>query len=439
MSYISRSTGIGAVFVCVAVIGHAQQPTAPETQLAEAFAAMQAAPGDLDLMFAFAAVALEAGDVEAAIATLERMLIFNPDLPRVKLELGAAYYRLGAYDVARVYFEEALAADPPDSVRATVAPFLAEIDRRTAGNRFSGFISFGAVYSTNANLGPQDREVRVASFPTGVGLLDPSVTASGSYGARFSAGFTHSLDLQRPTEDAWITSGTYSGLRYSSESLGEFDAFDLVTGPRLSIDGRQFGATLRPFVFAGFVRSAGSPLYVHGGAGGELLYPIAPDVVALGSLVGSYRDYNDEDSFDGVYAQLSGGLGWAITRDTTLRGGLFFETDRTREDFTSNRGMGLRVSADHSIRSTDFAFLAGPPVISAVGQVSVRWFDDPDPQIDPNTTRRDTDLRLGARLVAPVTRSVSVAFDAAYFERFSNIVNYDLDNFEVGASVIFGF
>src|SRR5258708_22283860 len=52
-----------------------------------AFQAMLKAPANLDVTFHFADVAFRAGDYEGAVGALERMLPFNPDLPRVKLQL----------------------------------------------------------------------------------------------------------------------------------------------------------------------------------------------------------------------------------------------------------------------------------------------------------------------------------------------------------------
>jgi hypothetical protein len=43
-------------------------------------------PGNLDAAFAYAEVSAQLGDYEAAVSALERMLLFNPDLPRVQLE-----------------------------------------------------------------------------------------------------------------------------------------------------------------------------------------------------------------------------------------------------------------------------------------------------------------------------------------------------------------
>ncbi len=66
-------------------------------------------PANLDTVFAYADVSAKLGDNEAAVSALERMLLFNPNLPRVQLELGALYFRMGSYDSARTYFERAAA------------------------------------------------------------------------------------------------------------------------------------------------------------------------------------------------------------------------------------------------------------------------------------------------------------------------------------------
>jgi hypothetical protein len=417
----------------------AQPAPLPSAERRALFERMRANPADLELMFAFAAMAVREGDYEAAIATLERMLIFNPDLPRVKLELASAYYRLGAYDVARMHFDDVLAADPPPEVRDAVAPFLAEIDRRTATSAFSGFFSLGAVWSSNANLGPQDREVR-APFPGGVGLLPEDAVAAPSWGARIGAAVTHRYDLGGATENAWISTASYTGLRYASESAGEFDFVDVTTGPRLTVDGRQFGTTVRPFAQGGFLRSADEPLYSFGGGGIELASPLGPELNAFAWVSGNWRSFNDETQFDGFYALAGGGLAWAITPQTVMRGGMFVETDRTREEYTANNEVGLRFSLSQQIDAGRIdGLLAGPLTLTGFAQGSYRRFDGADPDVAPETVREDVDLRIGAQLTVPINRTLAVALDAAWFERFSNIRNYDLDNLEFGVSFVASF
>ena len=48
---------------------------------AQLFTEMFAAPADLDLMFRYALVSIRLQDYEAAISTLERILIYDPALP----------------------------------------------------------------------------------------------------------------------------------------------------------------------------------------------------------------------------------------------------------------------------------------------------------------------------------------------------------------------
>ena len=59
------------------------------------------------------------------------MLLINPNLPRVRLELGVLYYRLGSYEVARTYLEGALKSPtvPPD-VRSRAEQFMAQIENQ---------------------------------------------------------------------------------------------------------------------------------------------------------------------------------------------------------------------------------------------------------------------------------------------------------------------
>jgi tetratricopeptide (TPR) repeat protein len=156
------ATALGAVLLCAPA--KAQRIVAnPEYDAL--FAQVLREPANLDLSFRFAEIATAAGDYEAAIGALERMLFYNPALPRVRLELGILYFRLGSYETARSYFQGALAgSDVPPEVRARVEPFLFEIDRRLATTQWSGFGQLGLRFQTNANAGPTNSLVRGAGL-----------------------------------------------------------------------------------------------------------------------------------------------------------------------------------------------------------------------------------------------------------------------------------
>jgi tetratricopeptide (TPR) repeat protein len=86
-------------------------------------------PDNLDVGFAYAEVAAQLGDYEAAVSALGRMLLFNPNLPRVQLKLGALYFWMGSFDLARAYFDKTAAANLPPAVRQRINDYLAQIER----------------------------------------------------------------------------------------------------------------------------------------------------------------------------------------------------------------------------------------------------------------------------------------------------------------------
>ena len=101
---VSRSLAVLAVFLWIwPALGQTTQTAQANLQLEydRLFQQMLRDPSNMDLMFEFAALANNLENYEAAIGTLERMLLINPDLPRVKLELGALYFRLDSYTIAR--------------------------------------------------------------------------------------------------------------------------------------------------------------------------------------------------------------------------------------------------------------------------------------------------------------------------------------------------
>ena len=99
-----------------------------QKQYDAAFQEMLRQPANLDVLFKFAGLASQTGDLEGAISALERMLLINPDLPRVRLELGVLYYRLGSYEVARTYLETGLKSPTlPPEVRSWAEQLMAKM------------------------------------------------------------------------------------------------------------------------------------------------------------------------------------------------------------------------------------------------------------------------------------------------------------------------
>ena len=65
--------------------------------------------------------------LDEAIAAFRKMLVADPGLVRVRLELARAFYFKGEDSLARRHFEAVLAGGVPEPVAANIHAFLAEM------------------------------------------------------------------------------------------------------------------------------------------------------------------------------------------------------------------------------------------------------------------------------------------------------------------------
>ena len=95
-----------------------------ESEREQIFATLIEDPTNMDNLFKYANLSILIGDLEAAVGVFEQMLIYDDGLPRIRLELGVLYYRLGAFTTAKVYLESVKRYNPPEEVLNNVDDFL---------------------------------------------------------------------------------------------------------------------------------------------------------------------------------------------------------------------------------------------------------------------------------------------------------------------------
>lgn len=106
-SIIKQTLSIALVSAFLAQPAAATPSTSDLQQFDALYNQLLADPTNLDLTVAYAELAVEMGDYEAAVPPLERLLMSNPELPKIKLELGILYYLLGSYDISKTYLHDA--------------------------------------------------------------------------------------------------------------------------------------------------------------------------------------------------------------------------------------------------------------------------------------------------------------------------------------------
>jgi len=272
------------IFVCLIALAFfvtlaeaaAQSPASAEATSLEArkdalFQQMLRDPGNLDAAFAYAEVSAQLGDYEAAVSALERMLLFNPDLPRVQLELGALYFRMGSFDVARTYFEKAAAGNPPTEVRERVDQYLAEIEKSQSRHHFSGYAFFGAQYQTNANVAGSS----VIPSPIGPVLLGNQFTKQASGSIVGSGSALYSYDLETQNRDTLDVTGAAYFNRYVNSLVNRLDLalVEVTAGPRFNFPNGGLvsdkPASFRPYAIFDEAGLGWDQYFVAGGFGLE--------------------------------------------------------------------------------------------------------------------------------------------------------------------------
>jgi hypothetical protein len=227
-------------------------------------------PANLDATFAYADVSAKLGDNEAAVSALERMLLFNPNLPRVDLELGTLYFRMGSFEIAKSYFNKALATNPPPAVRERVELYLAQIAVEQQPWRITGYAFAGAQYQSDANVAPGSPLI---VSPVGPVLLSSEFVKTQDSNLFLTGAALFSYDLGDQNRDTVEVSGTGFGDRYFRVGRLNLDLGEVTGGvrfrfPDIGLAGVQ-SATVKPYVIANEVGLGGNQYFDTIGAGIE--------------------------------------------------------------------------------------------------------------------------------------------------------------------------
>ena len=435
-----------AALAAAAPQANAQPSESEQRAEAEAlFQRMLANPNDLDAAFRYASLEAALGDQEAAIGALERMLFYNADLPRVRLELGVLYFKLGSYEMARANFEAAVvAADTPEDVREKVAGFLREIDRRVADNQLLFFGSGGLRYQSNANIGPDSAVVRALGNDA---VLSQQYLRRADTNAFVSAGLRHVYDFQNQRGDTWETNAAFLDTRQFRVSRLNLGIAQVDTGPRIAIGDYGSGFSIRPYAIGAGVLLGDRPYLGSPGAGLSARWlSLSGLLIEPGAEVSSRRFFNSgpypnatqqNGSQYTFFVNLGAPVPFFAPWRATVRP--FFARAITRYQPYAYDQTGVDV-----VLSTDFAapiptWSERPWNFAAFGGVSYTRYRTPDAIVDPVTFRRDTNWRVGTALDMPIYQWLGVAAQVAYTRTASTVANFKNRNFSVSLAPSFRF
>ncbi|KAB0682935.1 tetratricopeptide repeat protein [Aureimonas leprariae] len=403
-----------------------------EAERQQLFAAMLRDPANLDLAFRYASLSAQAGDLEGAIATLERMLIFAPGLPRLQLELGVLYYRLGAYDTASTYFDAALAApNVPEEVRTRVESYRVAIAERNEVDRFSGSVSVGVRYQTNANAAPETRLVRTTLLADPL-LLDENALGQDDVNGYVSTNLHYSHDLGAQGDRLEANLQAYGAL-YTDETDINTGFAELTVGPTFNLERISLeDTTLSLYGIAGGLVLKDDPYLVSGGVGAAL-----NKVFGTGTRTYLGTEYRREGFQDsdlrpnasdrtGDRYRLFAGVSQDVTARLSVFAGLNGERRAADADFLSYTEGGITAGARLGFRSP-FPTQDEPWVFGLTGGYIKRGYDDPDLIFSLTKEEEDDESFVEGSLTVPVAADWAVQTTVGYRNVSSN---YDLRNYD---------
>ncbi len=405
-----------------------------EARRTQLFQLMLAQPANLDLAFEYAALSERLGDLEAAISTLERMLIFAPGLPRLQFELGVLYYRLGSWNTAKSYFTTVLEQPQvPDDIRNRIGQYMGRIEAEAEGARSFGEIGIGLRYQTNANAGPSSPFVDIGGLPF---ELDPDALSTADYNGYVTGRFHNSIDLAGQGDRFEIDVSAYGAL-YANENQLDTGIVEISLGPdynlaaigmdnaRLALHA-DFGTAVLGGEF--YLASAGL------GADLNLLLDARNRLTFSGkarheAYFDSEERPNASDRTGQVYSTAARHQ-YLLTPDIALTTGLQLSRTQTGVDYLSNWAVeataGLIFSLDSPVDGgEDWA-------LTVSGGTQYRVADAADPVVSTDAEVRTVSF-ISAGVIIPIVDQLALNSSLTYSLSDSN---YDMSNYDnLAASV----
>lgn len=370
-------------------------------------------PSNMDLNFYLGRSAYETGDYETAIFAFDRMLINDPDLHRVRLEMARAYLKLGSNDEAERLFNEVLATNPPQEVQDNIFLYMENISASRKSHNFRGSFLAGIAYDDNAYAAPISETIKIPS-------LDDLPVSIGSLGSDYyyemaaNIGYAYILPSRQTALTAEVQ--TYH-TRYNDYDDLDIDYFLLKAGPTFRFDGFD----LELFGTGSYMNLDQNDYFSGYGLGAALTVPVWSDQIFFSRLTSERRDFNDIDERDVYSTAFNLGLFTPVYRLFDLKTDITYTRENAEAGYYSyNRGSFNLVLSRK---------LIGDIVGSAGYTFESSWYDNDDPsfykerQDDTHYFRAGLSYRFGGRIRFPF----EIGIINTYVKNDSNIDLYEYE------------
>lgn len=269
--------------------------------------------------------------LDEAVSALHTILVDRPELVRVRLELGRAFFLQEKDDLAREQFDLVLAGQLPDPVVANVRKFLIRIRAR---RRLNGYFGFSLAPDTNINAASDAEAIDIGGL-----LLRRSADSkpSSDIGVVGWGGGQY----QYPVADRWRLR-TGIDLNHREYKGGQFDQTfaGVYVGPRWLFSRRTEMSLLAT---ANQRWWGGSSFNYDFGARLEVQHQVVPGLWASGRAAWQDRKYQQQKFLEGPLMVVSLSSSYALFPTVQVNALVGYQQQEAKAHHWTNAGYWTRV------------------------------------------------------------------------------------------------
>ena len=387
-----------------------------EKALAQFRIAFREDPGNTDVNFGLGMAAAALGDYETSCMAFDRVLIMNPEMTRVKLELGRSYFQLRLYPVAEQYFVDALEDGVPPNVRANVEGFLRDIRRTRKAHFITGTLTLSASKDSNARVSPAG-DVELGDFPISVPVVKDELFST-------SLVLNHTYRPRAGQRWNWSTTLVNYNAVYDKETDLDVDYLNLLVGPGLLVGSGIVDlhgvAVYMDKDYLGYLRALGAEVGAR--------FPLNQSVWLALSARGEDRKYYQTPDNTGFNSVCNAGANLTFGRNT-LAASAGYEVNTAHDDAEAYDRVIWSLRCDRDL-----------PMGMAVYCGYKHEYTKYDRAGDFSASRRADDVaELSLGLRKRIFGRWSAEFSHKHTNSWSNVGLYDYDRDVTSVSVSYRF
>lgn len=280
-------------------------------------------PLDLKLNLLYGKAGMRLKLYDSAAAAYERVLKVDSKNIKARFNLGVAYYRLGAYGMARKEFNNILEAGSSPKTIKQAHLFLQSIEKRQNSRQLFLSTRLGRIHNTNINTGPTADSIKTGH------------TAQADWGTTVDFTLNHNWDIGLPGYLSWDSTVSSNNYFYDKGNFN-FNSLKVNTGPKFS-ELKRYKIHL-PFA-VDIIEYDSEPYAQFYGIIPQLDWYYTKDLSIIFRTTVHRQNYSDNTKYDGYYYKIAVmPLFYWNNQKFLLKSGLAYEWKDSTKDVKSYDG-----------------------------------------------------------------------------------------------------